>query len=302
MEKSIQTRDISTKIPFRPINSESIFSKKNVLSLYRGCTNNCICCFNRSRCAGVKNFNEVGIKYKAPEILENALRHKRRKCMVTVSNLADPYQSIEKDVGLFRTLLEIISKKEFGINIRTKNDLIYRDFDLIEKINYDSKATVEITLNCTDDAIGQLLEPNAALVSRRFQIIKDLKYLDIPVIMRIKPILPLINDSKENLEFLINFALENHLDGILLDKMGVKLNNTTRDFFFENIKKRFPEIHDQYVELFGTQFNYESQNAQSLFELFHTKTEGKILADRREIFFFEKKYRNRKQGEQLRFF
>ncbi len=61
------------------------------MNIYRGCTHGCIYCDSRSRCYHFTHpFEDIEVKQNAPELLERALRSKRKKCMIGTGSMSDP--------------------------------------------------------------------------------------------------------------------------------------------------------------------------------------------------------------------
>ena len=59
------------------------------MNIYRGCTHGCIYCDSRSRCYGFTHaFEDIEVKRNAPELLEKALKSKRRKCMIATGAMS----------------------------------------------------------------------------------------------------------------------------------------------------------------------------------------------------------------------
>lgn len=57
-----------------------------------GCSHGCIYCDSRSKCYHIEhNFEDIEIKANAIELLENALKRKRAKCMLGTGSMTDPY-------------------------------------------------------------------------------------------------------------------------------------------------------------------------------------------------------------------
>ena len=95
------------------ITAKSILSPKNGMNLYRGCTHGCIYCDARSTCYQVnvgRPFEDIEVKINAPELLEQALRRKRKKCMIGTGAMSDPYLHAEKELRLTRKCLRIYSR------------------------------------------------------------------------------------------------------------------------------------------------------------------------------------------------
>ena len=84
------------------VNSKGLLSAGNGMNLYRGCTHGCIYCDSRSTCYQMDHdFEDIEVKQNAPELLENALRRKRKKCMVGTGAMCDPYMPCEEQLKLW---------------------------------------------------------------------------------------------------------------------------------------------------------------------------------------------------------
>lgn len=83
------------------IEAKTILSAKNGMNLYRGCTHGCIYCDSRSDCYGMDHeFEDIAVKGNAIELLEDALRRKRKPCMIGTGSMCDPYMHCEEKLGL----------------------------------------------------------------------------------------------------------------------------------------------------------------------------------------------------------
>ena len=110
------------------------------MNIYRGCTHGCIYCDSRSKCYQFTHeFEDIEVKQNAPELLERALKSKRKKCMIGTGAMSDPYMHCEEQLGLTRRCLEIIYQYGFGLAIQTKADRSRRDIALLDDINKATK-------------------------------------------------------------------------------------------------------------------------------------------------------------------
>lgn len=79
---------------------KGILSASNGMNLYRGCSHGCIYCDSRSKCYHMEHdFEDIEIKENAIELLENALKRKRKKCMLGTGSMTDPYIPLESKIG-----------------------------------------------------------------------------------------------------------------------------------------------------------------------------------------------------------
>ena len=140
------------------VEAKHILSPSNGMNLYRGCTHGCIYCDSRSTCYQMDHaFEDVAVKANASELLEDALRRKRRRCMIGTGSMCDPYLPLEKETRLTRRCLEVIDRYGFGVSVLTKSDLVLRDMDLLKRINEKTKAVVCTTLTTYDEDLGRIL-------------------------------------------------------------------------------------------------------------------------------------------------
>lgn len=74
------------------VKAKSILSARNGMNLYRGCSHGCIYCDSRSTCYGMDHaFEDIEVKINGPELLEQALRRRRKRCMIGTGAMCDPY-------------------------------------------------------------------------------------------------------------------------------------------------------------------------------------------------------------------
>ena len=107
-------------------------------------------------------FEDIEVKINAPQLLEAALRSRRKKCMIGTGAMTDPYLPLEKELCLTRKCLELIEHYGFGAVLQTKSDLVLRDLDLLKKINEKTKCVVQMTLTTADEELCRILEPMCA--------------------------------------------------------------------------------------------------------------------------------------------
>jgi DNA repair photolyase len=133
---------------------KGILSPKNGMNLYRGCTHGCIYCDSRSTCYQMNHkFEDIEVKENAIELLEDALKRKRKKCMIGMGSMTDPYIPEEIKLKHTRKALEVVSKYGFGITLITKSNRVLRDLDLLTEINEKTKCVVQMTLTTYDEEL-----------------------------------------------------------------------------------------------------------------------------------------------------
>ena len=239
------------------------------MNLYRGCTHGCIYCDSRSACYHFTHpFEDVEVKRNAPELLERALKSKRRRCMIATGSMSDPYMHCEEELGLTRRCLEIILKYGFGAAVLTKSDRILRDIDLLDEINRSAKCVVQMTLTTYDDALCRILEPHVCNTRRRIEVLEVMRARGIPTVVWLTPILPFINDTEENIASILNECVRVGVRGVIDFGMGLTLRDGDREYYYAALDRHFPGMKARYVRRYGNAYELPSPNAEALTEVF----------------------------------
>ena len=238
------------------------------MNIYRGCSHGCIYCDSRSRCYQFTHpFEDIEVKQNAPELLESALRSKRKRTMIGTGAMSDPYMHCEEDLRLTRKCLEIISKYEFGAAIQTKSDRILRDIDLLDEINKKAKCVVQMTLTTYDDKLCSIIEPNVCNTKRRIEVLETMNERGIPTVVWLTPILPFINDTEENITAILSECVRIRVKGIICFDMGLTLREGDREYYYAALDRYFPGMKERYIKRYGNDYNLPSPNAKSLMSL-----------------------------------
>ena len=239
------------------------------MNIYRGCTHGCIYCDSRSKCYQFSHpFEDIEVKQNAPELLERALRSKRKKCMIGTGAMSDPYMHCEEELRLTRKCLEIIHKYGFGAAIQTKSDRILRDIDLLDEINRSAKCVVQITLTTYDDDLCRILEPNVCNTKRRIEVLEKMQERGIPAVVWLTPILPFINDKVENVTSILNECVRTGVKGVIDFGMGLTLREGDREYYYAALDKHFPGMKARYIRTYGNAYELPSPRAKELAAVF----------------------------------
>ncbi|MBR4121432.1 MAG: radical SAM protein [Spirochaetales bacterium] len=239
------------------------------MNIYRGCTHGCIYCDSRSTCYHFTHpFEDIEVKRNAPELLEAALRSKRKKCMIGTGSMSDPYMHCEEQLRLTRRCLEIILKYGFGVAVQTKSDRILQDIDLLDEINRKTKCVVQVTLTTYDDELCRIIEPNVCNTKRRIEVLEEMQRRGIPTIVWLSPILPFINDTEENIGKILDECVRTGVKGIICFGMGLTLREGDREYYYAALDKYFPGMKRKYIERYGNAYELPSPENDLLMRMF----------------------------------
>ena len=283
------------------VTAKGILSAKNGMNIYRGRSHGCIYCDARSLCYQMNHdFEDIEVKANAAELLENALRRKRHKCMIGTGAMSDPYMHIEQKLGNMRSCLEIIEKYGFGVTVLTKSSKILRDLDLLKKINEKAKCVVQMTLTTYDEDLCRIIEPNVSTTYERFKTLEIMRDNGIPTVVWLCPILPFINDTEENLIGILDYCVKARVKGIINFGMGLTLRDGNREYFYKKLDEHFPGLKERYIRVYGNVYEIPSPNSKRLTEIFQTECrKNGIMYNVNECFEYLHRFEDRYCGEQM---
>ena len=263
------------------INAKTILTPHS-MNIYRGCSHGCIYCDSRSKCYQfTHDFEDIEVKQNAPELLEAALKKKRKRCMIGTGSMCDPYIPLEKELQLTRRCLEIIDRYNFGATLITKSDLVLRDLDILTRINQKTKAVVQMTLTTADDTLCKKIEPGVCPTSRRFEVLQACHDAGIPTVVWLSPLLPFINDTKENIEGIVDYCVRAKVHAIICFGIGLTLREGNREYFYDALDRNFapdsaqistsqqsqpsqPSLKQKYIQTFGYSYMVNSPHNKTL--------------------------------------
>jgi DNA repair photolyase len=286
------------------VTSKGILSASNGMNLYRGCTHGCIYCDSRSDCYHMNHaFEDIEVKQNALELLEDALKRKRKRCMIGTGAMTDPYIPLENDLQYVRKSLSLAEKYGFGFTLITKSTQVLRDLDILKKINEKTKCVVQMTLTTYDEQLCRKLEPNVSTTKERYEALEILHQEGIPTVVWLCPILPFINDTEENLRGILHYCVEAKVYGIINFGMGLTLREGNREYFYKQLDRLFPGLKGKYIVYYGNQYILPSPNENRLLKIFNqTCDKYHIVHDNDKVFEYLRTYEEKDKCEQLSLF
>ncbi|MFT4129107.1 PA0069 family radical SAM protein [Labrys sp. (in: a-proteobacteria)] len=170
---------------------------------YRGCEHGCVYCFARPTHAhmglspGLDFETKLFAKPNAASLLEKELAAKNyQPRTIAMGTNTDPYQPIERQRGITRSILEVLDRTSHPVGIVTKSGLITRDIDILARLARRGLVKVALSVTTLDAKLSRSLEPRAATPSLRLKAMRQLADAGIPVTVMVAPIIPKINDAE----------------------------------------------------------------------------------------------------------
>ncbi|QDA31987.1 radical SAM protein [Thermococcus indicus] len=170
---------------------------KYTLNVYTGCDHACVYCYITSY---IPNAFRVRTKEGLLPKLERELRRFNRRHIIALSYSSDPYPTIERELGVTRSVLKLFKRYDVRCLLLTKSEVFERDLDVLSEL----KCAVGITVTTVDKRKAKLLESNAPSPRARIRALERAKDAGIPVYARIDPIIPFYTweDFEETLDAL----------------------------------------------------------------------------------------------------
>lgn len=173
------------------------------LNPYRGCEHGCIYCFARPSHAylglspGLDFETRLLAKPDAAALLRQELAKPGYVCApLALGSNTDPYQPIERDWGITREVIEVLSGCDHPLAIITKSALVTRDIDLLAPMAAKGLVKVYISVTSLDRRLAREMEPRAATPTKRLAAISALAAADIPAGVLLAPMVPGLNDHE----------------------------------------------------------------------------------------------------------
>jgi DNA repair photolyase len=211
---------------------------------YRGCSHGCAYCYARPTheylglSAGLDFESKVLVKEDAPGLLRRQLASPRWEPKVlSMSGVTDPYQPVERKLGITRGCLEVLAGFRNPVVVVTKNHLVTRDMDLLSELARYGAAAVAVSLTTLDDDLRRVMEPRTSRPVRRLAAIRKLSEAGIPVGVMTAPVIPALNDHE--LPNLLAAAAE--AGAAFAGYVPVRLPGAVAPLFEEWLERHFPD-------------------------------------------------------------
>jgi DNA repair photolyase len=239
--RSIISRNDSPDIPF-----------EQSINPYRGCEHGCIYCYARPSHAymdlspGIDFETRIFYKSAAAKLLEAELGAPGYvPKAITIGANTDPYQPLERDLKVTRSVLEVLERTRHPVSLITKGTLILRDLDLLRSLAVDHLVQVFVSITSLDPELKRIMEPRTASPQARLRVVRELSAAGIPTGVMLAPMIPMINDSE--LEHIIEAIAT--AGAIQAAYVLLRLPHELKDLFCQWLEEHFPERAEHVMSL-----------------------------------------------------
>ncbi|HET6389710.1 PA0069 family radical SAM protein [Hyphomicrobium sp.] len=219
---------------------------------YKGCEHGCIYCYARpTHCylghsAGLDFETKLYAKPNAAALLEREFKKPGYKPdTIVIGGNTDPYQPIEREHRITRSVLEVMARANHPLGMITKSALVTRDIDILGPMAAKNLARVAISITTLDRHVARAMEPRAATPSKRLEAVRLLSEAGIPVTVMVAPIVPGLTDHE--IEPILEAAREAGAReaGYVLLRLPLEI----KDLFREWLREEFPDRADKVISL-----------------------------------------------------
>ncbi len=190
--RTVLTRNTSPDVPFdRSINP------------YRGCEHGCVYCFARPTHAylglspGLDFESRLFAKPDAARCLRDELAAPSYRCHpIAIGTNTDPYQPIERRLGVTRSVLDVLLETRHPVSIVTKSNLVLRDLDLLGRLAEERLVSVWLSITTLDRELARRLEPRCPTPEKRLMALEALSRRGVPCGVMVAPVIPALTDPE----------------------------------------------------------------------------------------------------------
>jgi DNA repair photolyase len=176
-------------------------------------------------------------KDAAAHLREELNRRSYKPSAINLGANTDPYQPLERKLGITRSILEVLAESHHPVTIVTKGALVVRDIDVLSRLAAEQLVKVFVSVTTLDDELKRRMEPRAASPRARLAAIGKLAAAGIPTGVMFAPVVPAINDHELESVLDASAAAGAKTAGYVL----LRLPGEVRDLFFEWLDLHFPD-------------------------------------------------------------
>ncbi len=222
---------------------------------YRGCAHACVYCYARRYHEYLdlgpgKDFEQqIFVKVNAVEVLRRELARKSwTRDSVAVGTAVDPYQPAEGRYRLTRGILEALADYHTPCSIVTKNSMILRDVDVLQRLARGPGVTVAFSVTTLNNALVKRIEPDTPPPLQRLRVMQHLVNAGIKAGVLLAPILPGLTDDTRSLSEVMRAARDH--GAAFVSAAVLRLQGSVKDVYEDFLRQEVPWLAPLYEQLY----------------------------------------------------
>lgn len=216
---------------------------------YRGCAHGCVYCYARPSHAyldlspGLDFETRLFYKADAAQLLEAELAQPGYVCKsITLGATTDPYQPVERQMKVTRSILEVLARTRHPVTVITKGALVVRDLDLLAQLARDGLVNVALSITSLDNELKRRMEPRAAAPLARLRALKELHAAGVPATVMFAPVVPVINDMELEAVLEASAAAGARWAGYVLVRLPYEIKDLFREWLWQHYPERAAHV------------------------------------------------------------
>jgi DNA repair photolyase len=210
---------------------------------------------------------EIVVKVNAPELLRAELARPSWKGEhVALGTNTDPYQWVEGRyklmVGIWEAMRDAAGGAGNPCSVLTKSPLLLRDLPLMLEIARRAPFSACLSIPTLDERAWRASEPHTPNPRARLEAVAELNRAGIPTGVLIAPLMPGINDAPQQLEPLLESAIDAGATSI--GGAALHLRGEVKDVFMKWLREQRPELVPRYERLYARGGNAPREERERL--------------------------------------
>jgi DNA repair photolyase len=222
---------------------------------YRGCSHGCVYCFARNTHtyldldAGNDFDRQIIVKINIADVLARELRRPTwTHEPVALGTNTDPYQRAEGRYRLMPGIIAALAGSGTPFSILTKGTTARRDLPLLSVASRAVPVSMGVSIALLDETVHAALEPGTPTPRARLELVRAIVQAGLPCQVLVAPILPMITDSDEQIDALLEEIAAAGATGATV--FALHLRPGAREWFLRYLGTHHPRLVGRYAQLY----------------------------------------------------
>ena len=189
--------------------------------------------------AGADFDRQIVVKVNVARVLERELRSPRwAREPVAMGTNTDPYQRAEGRYRLMPGVIRALARSGTPFSVLTKGTTVTRDLPELTAAAADVPVRLGVSIALVDRELQRRLEPGTPSPAARLELVRRIADAGLPCGVMVAPVLPLLTDSTEALDELLQRIAAAGATGATV--LALHLRRGTREWFLEWLTREHP--------------------------------------------------------------
>ncbi len=227
----------------------------SLLQVRRVCIDRCHICFARNTHtyldldAGADFDSQIVVKVNAARVLDSELRAPRwNREPVALGTNTDPYQRAEGRYRLMPGVISALARSGTPFSLLSKGTVLGRDLPQIAAAAMDVPVGMGVSIALLDRPLQARLEPGTPSPQARLDLVRRIVDAGLPCGVMVAPVLPLLTDSAEALDALLERIAAAGASGASV--LALHLRPGAREWFLAWLAREYPALVEPYARLY----------------------------------------------------